>query len=73
MIIKGFDEMDSVVKNSSNLKWDGWTVIVIDDTDGYFTKDGVFLNGRWVKQYRFDMFDYGIWNIPDRYLAHVQV
>ena len=73
MIINGFDKMESIVKSNPNLKWDNWTVIVTDNDDGYYTKDGVFLDGKWKKQYRFNMVDYGVWNIPDRYIAHVQV
>jgi len=73
MIINSFDKMESIVKCNSNLKWDNWTVIAIDNSDGYYTKDGAFIDGEWKKQYRFDMVDYGVWNIPDRYLTHVQV
>ena len=73
MIINTLEDMEKVVSSSNNLKWDGWTVIVTDDIDGYYTKDGVFLDNKWVKQYRFDMIDYNKWNIPDRYIKYVQV
>jgi hypothetical protein len=65
--------MNSIIKNHSNFEWDNWTVVVLTDDDGYYTKDGVFKNGQWKTQYRYDMVEYGVWEIPDRFLAHVQV
>ena len=73
MLINGFDEMEKIVKSNPNLKWDNWTVIVTTDGDGYYTKDGIFIDGQWKKQFRFNMVEYGVWNIPDRYITHVQV
>jgi hypothetical protein len=65
--------MNSIIKNNSNFEWDNWTVVVLTDDDGYYTKNGVFKNGQWKTQYRYDMVEYGVWEIPDRFLAHVQV
>lgn len=65
--------MNSIIKNHSNFEWDNWTVVVLTDDDGYYTKNGVFKNGQWKTQYRYDMVEYGVWEIPDRFLAHVQV
>jgi hypothetical protein len=65
--------MNSIIKNNSNFEWDNWTVVVLTDDDGYYTKDGVFKNGQWKTQYRYDMVEYGVWEIPDRFLTHVQV
>ena len=65
--------MNSIIKNHSNFEWDNWTVVVLTDDDGYYTKNGVFKNGQWKTQYRHDMVEYGVWEIPDRFLAHVQV
>ena len=73
MKIKGFEEMDNLVKSNANFKWDNWTIVVYTDEDGYYTKDGVYKDGIWKTRYRFDMLDYGVWNIPDRFLKHVQV
>lgn len=73
MTINGFDVMDKIISSSDNMSWNGWSVVVLDDTDGYYTKDGVFANGKWQKQYKFDMLEYGVWNIPDRFMTHVQV
>ena len=65
--------MDNIIINNKNLEWDNWTVVVLTDDDGYYTKNGVFKNGKWKTQYRFEMVDYGVWEIPDRFLTHVQV
>jgi hypothetical protein len=73
MRISNKEEMNSIIKNHSNFEWDNWTVVVLTDDDGYYTKDGVFKNGQWKTQYRYDMVEYGVWEIPDRFLAHVQV
>jgi len=73
MRITNKEEMNSIIKNNSNFEWDNWTVVVLTDDDGYYTKDGVFKNGQWKTQYRYDMVEYGVWEIPDRFLAHVQV
>jgi len=73
MRISNKEEMNSIIKNNSNFEWDNWTVVVLTDDDGYYTKDGVFKNGKWKTQYRYDMVEYGVWEIPDRFLAHVQV
>jgi hypothetical protein len=73
MRISNKEEMNSIIKNNSNFEWDNWTVVVLTDDDGYYTKNGVFKNGQWKTQYRYDMVEYGVWEIPDRFLAHVQV
>lgn len=71
MKITNIDTMDQIVKSNINMEWDNWTVIVYTDDDGYFTKNGVFKDGKWKTQYRFNMKDYGIWDIPDRLVKHV--
>jgi hypothetical protein len=73
MRISNKEEMNSIIKNNSNFEWDNWTVVVLTDDDGYYTKNGVFKNGQWKTQYRYDMVEYGVWEIPDRFLTHVQV
>jgi hypothetical protein len=73
MKINGFDEMNSIVSLNNNVEWDNWTVVVLTDDDGYYTKNGIFKDGVWKTQYRYEMVDYGVWEIPDRFLAHVQV
>ena len=73
MKINSREDMDNIITNNKNLEWDNWTVVVLTDDDGYYTKNGVFKNGKWKTQYRFEMVDYGVWEIPDRFLTHVQV
>jgi hypothetical protein len=73
MKINGFDEMNSIVSLNNNVEWDNWTVVVLTDDDGYYTKNGIFKDGVWKTQYRYEMVDYGVWEIPDRFLTHVQV
>jgi hypothetical protein len=73
MRIEGIEKMESIIKNSSHLSWNNWTVIAITDDDGYYTKNGILQNGKWKTRYSFEMLDYGVWEIPDRFLTHVQV
>jgi hypothetical protein len=73
MKINGFNEMNSIVSLNNNVEWDNWTVVVLTDDDGYYTKNGIFKDGVWKTQYRYEMVDYGVWEIPDRFLTHVQV
>jgi hypothetical protein len=73
MIINSLEKMESIVKDNSHLRWDGVAVVALVEEDGYYTKNGVFDDGEWKTEYRFEMVDYNVWNIPDRYLAHVQV
>lgn len=73
MKITSKEEMERIVKSNPNMEWDNWTVIVYTDDDGYFTKNGVFKDGKWKTKYKFNMLDYGVWNIPDRFITHVQV
>jgi len=73
MKIDNIDKMESIVKSNPDMEWGNWTVVVYTDDDGYFTKNGVFRNNRWQTKYTFNMVEYGVWIIPDRYLTHVQV
>lgn len=73
MKITSIDMMDQIIKSNPDMEWDNWTVIVYTDDDGYYTKNGVFKDGRWRTKYRFNMLDYGIWNIPDRFIKYVQI
>ena len=73
MRISSLEEMELIVKNNSHLRWDNLTVVALVEEDGYYTKNGVFDNGEWKTEHRFEMVDYNVWNIPDRYLTHVQV
>ena len=39
--------MEEIVKSSSDISWDGMTVVILMNEDGYYTKNGVFDNGVW--------------------------
>lgn len=71
MIISNKDYMEKIVKNNTNMKWDNWTVVVLSDDNGYYNKDGIFKNNKWITQHRFEMIDYNVWNIPDRFILNV--
>ena len=73
MRIDSFNKMESIVKSNPDISWDNWCVVIETEDDGYYTKNGVFKNEAWKTQYRFEMVDYGVWEIPDRFLTHVQV
>ena len=73
MRISNKEEMNLIIKNNLNFEWDSWTVVVLTEDDGYYSKNGVFKNGQWKTQYRYDMVDYDVWEIPDRFLTRVQV
>ena len=47
MRISSKEKMDSIIKNNSNFEWDNWTVLVLTDDDGYYTKNGILKNGKW--------------------------
>lgn len=71
--IISLDVMDQIIKSNPDMEWDNWTVVIYTDDDGYYTKNGVFRNGRWMTKYRFDMKEYNTWNIPDRFVKYVQI
>jgi len=72
MKIKNLENINYIVDNNPNLKWDGWTVVIQEDEDGYSSINGVYTLNGWKVQKRFDCIN-GEWDIPDRYITHVQV
>jgi hypothetical protein len=71
MMITSLEKMEKIVKSNPNMKWDGWTVIVQINKDGFYSKEGSFNKGVWITEKRFDINDTGGWDIPDRYLLNV--
>jgi hypothetical protein len=73
MIVNSIEKMEKIVKSNPNFEWDNWTVIIYTDDDGYYTKNGIFKDNKWMTKYKFEMIDHGVWNIPDRFITQVQV
>ena len=66
MFIKSLDEMETIVENSDVLSWDGWTVLENRTNDnGAMSKDGAFVDGKWIIQKRYDATTKG-WEIPNK-------
>lgn len=73
MKINNIKDMEAIVDSNPDMEWDSWTVVIYTNDDGYYNKDGVYRNEKWQTKYTFEMVDYGVWNIPDRFITHVQV
>jgi|AntDeeMinimDraft_6_1070357.scaffolds.fasta_scaffold64352_1 hypothetical protein len=68
MIINSLDKMESIVKESKYLSWDGWTVISsYPSKKGSTSKYGAYVGGEWHLQRRFEVAKSG-WDIPERFL-----
>lgn len=66
MLIKSLSEAESIVENNDKLSWNGWTIVeTFSNKDGYMDKDGVFANGKWIVQKRYEPGTTG-WDIPKR-------
>jgi hypothetical protein len=72
MKIKTLDNANYIVDNSPNLKWDGWSIVAQEDGDGYSSINGTYTKNGWKLEKRFECIN-GVWDIPDRYITHVQV
>ena len=68
MIVNNIEKMEKIINSSPHIKWDGWTVVISIDEDGYSDPNGVFAEGTWKKEKRFEMKENGVWDIPDRFL-----
>lgn len=73
MKITNIKDMEAIVDSNPDMEWDSWTVVIYTNDDGYYNKNGVYRNEKWQTKYTFEMVDYGVWNIPDRFITHVQV
>lgn len=68
MYITSLEKMESIVKKERNLHWDGWTVVErILNKSGMTNKFGVFVNGKWYLQKRFEPTEKG-WKLPGKYI-----
>lgn len=66
MQVTSLEKMEQIVKKNRSLKWDGWTVVnAFPSEKGRTSKDGVYINGIWHIQRRYEANEAG-WNIPDK-------
>ncbi len=67
-IINSLSVMESIVTNNKQLSWDGWTVVeTFPSEKAYFSKFGVYKNGKWQMKKEFNPSNQG-WEIPDKYV-----
>lgn len=60
--------MEAIVKNNSNLSWNGWDVVEVKPSNSAMFKiNGAFINGKWVIK---NTYSYGKngWEIPKKYV-----
>ncbi len=68
MIINSLEVMEGIVKNNDNLSWDGWTILENKtNEDGMMSKDGAFVDGKWIVQKRYEATATG-WEIPNKFV-----
>lgn len=68
MLINSLEKMERIVENNRALTWDGWTVVESNfKENGVVSKDGAYVNGRWIVQKRYDANANG-WEIPDKFV-----
>ena len=68
MIINSLEKMEQIVENNRSLSWDGWTVLENRYKEhGAISKDGIYLNGKWIIQKRYEATASG-WEIPDKFV-----
>jgi hypothetical protein len=69
MLINSLEKMEQIVENNKALSWDGWTVIENRfKENGRIATDGVYLNGKWIVQKRFELSTNG-WEIPSKFVG----
>lgn len=68
MLINSLEKMERIVENNKALSWDGWTVVENSfKENGVMSKDGAYVNGRWIVQRRYEASASG-WEIPDKFM-----
>jgi hypothetical protein len=67
MLINSLEKMERIVENNKALTWDGWTVVESLRENGVVSKDGAYVNGRWIVQKRYEANASG-WEIPDKFV-----
>ena len=68
MLVSSLEKMESIVENNDSLAWDGWTVLENrTNENGMLSKDGAYVNGRWIVQKRYELGASG-WEIPNKFV-----
>jgi hypothetical protein len=68
MLINSLEKMERIVENNRVLSWDGWTVVESNPKEnGVVSKDGAYVNSRWIVQKRYEATADG-WEIPDKFV-----
>jgi hypothetical protein len=68
MKIRSLEQMEKIVSSNKFLEWDGWTVLHLTPSrNGVTSKFGVYRNGKWYIQRRFEPNLDG-WDIPRNFL-----
>ena len=68
MKVTSLEKMETIVDNNKALSWDGWTVLETRKDPTAWTKtDGVFINGSWQRQNRYEPTEQG-WDIPGKFV-----
>jgi hypothetical protein len=69
MYIRSLEKMEQIVSSLKFLHWDGWTVVQTFPSEKARTsRKGIFRNGRWYLQRRFEPNENG-WNIPEKLVS----
>lgn len=65
----GYDEAHQIVDSNKSLFWDGWNIVEWrKDSDGFFSKNGMYKNNSWGKVIRIVSLDNdGTWKVPAKY------
>lgn len=67
--INSLSTMESIVKNSKQLSWDGWTVVeTLPSEKAYYSKFGIYKNNKWNIKKEFIPSSQG-WELPDKYVV----
>ena len=68
MNVTSLEKMEQIVSNNKFLSWDGWTVLYSRQNDnGYSSKNGVYRDGQWYIQNRFEVTENG-WDLPSKFV-----
>ena len=70
MKINSLEQMETIVENNKSLEWNGWDVVEITKSPtGWMKTNGLFRNGEWHIQKRYDLNSNG-WDIPNKFVRN---